>query len=120
MGLIKSFYYSFQGLMYILRTQHNARIHLLMAVLVLLLGLLLGVSDIGLSALFFAVVIVFLAEIINTAFEKTLDLIDTNHHPEIKVIKDMAAGAVLIAAVAATLIGLVVLGPPLKALLWHQ
>jgi diacylglycerol kinase (ATP) len=57
-----------------------------------------------------------LAEIFNTAIEKTLDLIDTEHNPRIMIIKDMAAGAVLVAAVAAVLMGVVIFGPYLVRL----
>lgn len=118
MDLIKSFYYSLLGLAYIVKSERNARIHMLMAILVLCLGLLLNVSDTELAAIFFAVVLVFLAEIVNTAFEKTLDLIDTEHNPQIKVIKDMAAGAVLVTAVSAAMIGIVIFLPPIIRLIW--
>src|SRR5581483_6853079 len=101
MGLIRSFYYSFVGLWDILRTQRNARIHLLLAIFALALGLVLKVGDGPLAAVCFAIVIVFLAEIINTAFEQTLDLVHPETSPQVKRVKDMAAGAVLIAAIAA-------------------
>lgn len=117
-GLVKSFRYAIEGIGYVLRYERNARIHLLFALLVFVLGLALRVSAQGLAAIFFAVVIVFLAEIFNTAIEKTLDLIETNHHPQIKIVKDMAAGAVLVAAGAAVAIGVVVFTPYLERLLW--
>jgi diacylglycerol kinase len=69
-----------------------------------------------LAAILLAIIIVFFAEIMNTAFEKTLDLVEPNHHPQVKLIKDMAAGAVLITAVTAVAIGLVIFPPYLLAL----
>src|SRR5438270_1779186 len=105
MGLVRSFKYAFSGLRYILRTQRNARLELVIAVLVLALAKLLDVSSAELVALVFVIIMVFLAEIINTAFEKTLDLIDTKPNPQIKVIKDMVAGAVLVAAMASVVVG---------------
>jgi diacylglycerol kinase len=113
----QSLKFAWKGLSHIVRHERNARIHLLFAVLAFVMGVFLRVSDVQLAAIFFAVIIVFLAEIFNTAIEKTLDLIDTEHNPHIMMIKDMAAGAVLVAAVAAVLMGVVIFGPYL-ARLW--
>jgi diacylglycerol kinase (ATP) len=115
---LKSFTYAFQGLLYVFKYERNARIHLLFAVLVFVLGVYLNVSDVQLAAIFFAVVLVFLAEVINTAFEKTLDLIDTAHNPRIRIVKDMAAASVLVAATAAVIMGFVVFMPYIVRLIW--
>ena len=120
MDFIKSFGYALTGLWYILKTQRNARIHLVIAIAVLLLSVLLQVSNEGLAAIFIAILLVFLAEIINTAFEKTLDLIDVNHRPEIKIVKDMVAGAVLVASVGAVIIGLAVFRVYILELVWRR
>ncbi len=120
MKFYKSFYFALKGLVYVLASERNARIHLVLAVLALALGIKLDVSNLGLAAIFFAIVLVFLAEIMNTAFEKTLDLIDKNHNQQIKLIKDMAAGAVLVTSVAALLIGIIILLPPLLEVLWRH
>jgi diacylglycerol kinase (ATP) len=116
-GLFKSFGYALRGIEYVIRYERNARIHLLVAILALLLGLELRVSDAQLAAIFFAVIIVFLAEIINTAFEKTLDLVSPDYHPQVKIVKDMAAGAVLVAAGGAVIIGLMIYTPYVVKLL---
>ncbi len=108
---LKGFYYAWQGIIHVLRYERNARAHLLFAVLAFLLGIYLRVSNAELAAIFFAVIIVFLAEIFNTAIEKTLDLIDTEHNHRIMVIKDMAAGAVLVSAIAALMLGVVIFMP---------
>jgi diacylglycerol kinase len=109
-GFMRSTRHALKGLGHVLRHERNARIHLAAAVLAFLLGLLLELSLGRLAAVFFAVIMVFLAEIFNTAIERTLDLIDINENPRIKIIKDMTAGAVLVASAAAALIGVAVFG----------
>lgn len=108
---MKSFVYAFEGVYYIFRHERNARVHLVLAVVAFCAGLAFRVSDTALAAIFFATILVFLAEIFNTAIEKILDLVEPNHHPQVKLIKDMAAGAVLVAAVAAIAIGVVIFTP---------
>lgn len=110
--------HAWHGLHHIFLHERNARIHLGFAVLAFLLGLLLQVSNAELAAVFFAVIIVFLAEIFNTAIERTLDLIDVRENPRIKLIKDMSAGAVLVAATAAAVMGVAIFAPYLAKLLW--
>ena len=110
-NIIRGFGFAVKGLWYVLRYERNARIHLVAAVFALLLSLYLHVSDVELAAVFFAIIIVFLAEIVNTALEKTLDLIDTKPNHQIMIIKDMAAGAVLVAAIAAAIVGFEIFAP---------
>lgn len=110
-NLHKSLNYALEGIGYVIRHERNARIHLILAIFALALGFFLKVTDAQLAAIFFAVIIVFLAEIINTAFEKTLDILSPNHHPEVKIIKDIMAGAVLVAASGALIIGLIIYTP---------
>ena len=114
--LTSSFGHAWHGIRYVLRSEPNARIHLLFAITVLVMSLVLRLRHEDMAAVTFAVVMVFLAEIINTAFEKTLDIIEPNHHPQVKLIKDMAAGAVLVTAGAAVIIGVVIFTPYLVAL----
>ena len=111
MRLVKGFKYALLGLGHILRSEQNARIHLAIAVAVLGLGITLGVSPAELAAIFFAIIIVFVAEVLNTAVEKTLDLIEPEHNGQVAIIKDMAAGAVLVAAGGAIIIGVVIFWP---------
>jgi diacylglycerol kinase len=80
------------------------------------MGVYVGLSAVELAAIFFAVVVVFVAEITNTAIEKTLDLVEPGHHPQVGLVKDMAAGAVLVAAAAAVAIGVVIFTPYLVEL----
>jgi diacylglycerol kinase (ATP) len=106
-------WHALHGVVHVLKHERNARIHLLLAIVALFLGVWLQISNVELAAVFFAVVIVFLAEIFNTAIERTLDLIDVHDNSGIKIIKDMSAGAVLVAAVAAVAIGIVIYIPAL-------
>ncbi|HEY2003936.1 MAG TPA: diacylglycerol kinase family protein [Candidatus Saccharimonadia bacterium] len=119
-GLLKGMMHAWHGVMHVFRHEHNARLHLMFALLALLIGLWLGVSDAELAAVFFAVILVFLAEIFNTAIERTLDLIDPNENAQVKMIKDMSAGGVLMAAVAAVIIGVAIFGPLLVEKLWAR
>jgi len=80
------------------------------------MGLLLRLTPGDLAAILLAVIVVFFAEIMNTAFEKTLDIVEPHHHPQVKLIKDMAAGAVLVTAIAAVAIGIVIFTPYLAAI----
>lgn len=112
---IASFGHAFRGWGYVLKTQHNAWIHSLMAVVVLVLGLWLKLPTQDWAILIITVTMVFMAEFINTAIEAVVDLASPVHHPLAKAGKDVGAAAVLIAALAAILIGLLILGPPLLA-----
>lgn len=117
--LANGFKYALIGLWHIVRVEQNARIHLAVAVLVMVAGLTLGLSNGELAAIFFAVIIVFLAEVLNTAIEKTLDLIEPQFNNKVAIIKDMAAGAVLVAAIGAVIIGVVIFTPYILELLWR-
>jgi diacylglycerol kinase len=95
------------------RTQPNIRIHILITVAVVLtaLWLELPVSEFGI--LFLTIGLVLVTELVNTAIEVLVDLVSPEHHPKAKVVKDVAAGAVVVAAMVSVAIGLLVLGPPL-------
>jgi diacylglycerol kinase (ATP) len=110
-----AFRYAFQGWGYVLKTQRNAWIHSLVAILVILMGLWLGLTNQDWAILILTIAMVFTAEFINTAIEAVVDLASPTHHPLAKVGKDVGAAAVLIAALAAILVGLLILGPPLWA-----
>ena len=112
---IAAFGHAFRGWWYVLNTQHNAWIHTAVAVIVLLLGLWLKLSARDWAVLVLTIAMVFTAEFINTAIEAVVDLASPVHHPLGKVGKDVGAGAVLVAALAAILVGLLILGPPLWA-----
>lgn len=110
---LRSFGHALRGWWYVLRTQHNAWIHAVAAVLVFILGMWLRLPARDWAVLILTVTMVFAAEFVNTAIEAVVDLASPVHHPLAKVGKDVGAAAVLIAALAAALIGLLILGPPL-------
>jgi diacylglycerol kinase (ATP) len=110
---IAAFGHAFRGWWYVLNTQHNAWIHTAVAVIVLILGLWLKLTARDWAVLVLTIAMVFMAEFLNTAIEAVVDLASPVHHPLAKVGKDVGAGAVLVAALAAVLVGLLILGPPL-------
>ncbi len=96
-----------------MRTQHNAWIHATVATLVFLVALWLEIPPRDWAVLILTIAMVFAAEFINTSIEAVVDLASPTHHPLAKVGKDVGAAAVLVAALAAILVGLLILGPPL-------
>lgn len=110
---IRSFGHAFRGWAYVLKTQHNAWVHAVIATLVFLLAFWLNLPPRDWAVIILTVTMVFAAEFVNTAIEAVVDLASPLHHPLAKVGKDVGAAAVLIAALAAVLIGLLILGPPL-------
>ena len=109
----RSFGHAFRGLWFVLRTQQNAWIHALAAILVFILAWWLRLPARDWTVLILTIAMVFTAEFINTAIEAVVDLASPKKHPLAKVGKDVGAAAVLISALAAVLIGLLILGPPL-------
>ena len=114
---IASFGYAFSGLWYSLRTQRNARVHALIALLAVIMGLLLHISTVEFAIIFIAITSVFIAEMFNTVMEICVDLASPEYHPLAKIAKDVAAGAVLLNAILAVIIGLLIFGPHLWALI---
>ena len=106
--LLDSFNFAFEGIIHVLRTQRNLRIHFGVAVAVLILALIVDVTKIELIALLLSVTFVLIAEMLNTAVEAAIDIATTSFDPMAKLAKDIAAGAVLIAAVNALAVGYIV------------
>ena len=112
---MKSFSYAIAGVRELLRSQHNARIHLLATVLVMALAWWLEVAAQQWALLFVACAMVWCAEALNTAIEFLADAVTTEPHPLIKKAKDVAAAAVLIVAIFSLAIGVVVFLPYVQA-----
>ncbi|HET6598173.1 MAG TPA: diacylglycerol kinase family protein [Anaerolineales bacterium] len=110
-----AFGHAFRGWWYVLKTQHNAWIHLVFATVVILVGLWVGLQPFDWAVIVLTIAMVFTAEFINTAIEAVVDLASPVQHPLAKVGKDVGAGAVLVAALAGIVIGLLIIGPPLWA-----
>jgi|SRR5690606_20218878 diacylglycerol kinase len=110
---LQAFRHAFRGLFYVMRTQRNAWIHTAVTVAVFIVGVWLEISLIEWAIVVLTIAFVFMAEFINTAIEAVVDLASPNKHPLAKIGKDVGAAAVLVAAFAAVLVGLLILGPPL-------
>lgn len=106
--LLDSFNYALEGVIHVLRTQRNLRIHFLAAVLVFAAAIAVGVSRLQLLALLLAIAFVLVAEMLNTAIEGVIDVSTTSFDPNAKLAKDIAAGAVLIASITAVAVGFLV------------
>jgi len=106
--LLDSFNVALEGIIHVLRTQRNMRIHFAVAMGVLVTAVATGVSRLELIALLLSITFVLLAEMINTAIEGAVDVSTTSFDPNAKLAKDIAAGAVLIATVNAVAVGYLV------------
>lgn len=107
-SVFESFNYAIEGIVHVLRTQRNMRIHFVVAIGVLVAALAFDVSRLELIALLLAIAFVLIAEMINTAVEAAVDVASTSFDPMAKLAKDIGAGAVLIAAVTAVAVGYLV------------
>jgi diacylglycerol kinase (ATP) len=107
-SIIQSFNYAIEGVVHVLRTQRNMRIHFAVAFAVIFVAAAAGVSRIELIALLISISFVLVAEMINTAVEGAIDAATTSFDPMAKLAKDIAAGAVLIASVNAVAVGYLV------------
>src|SRR3954470_13923842 len=110
-GRIRSFTFAGQGLWLTLKTQHNARIHAIATLAVALLGWVFGISRMEWCVIVLACAAVWTAEALNTAFEFLADATIPEFHPVVRDAKDIAAGAVLVTAVGATVIGALIFWP---------
>ena len=110
---LRSFYFAFAGLAYLFRTQRNARIHLVLGTGACGVAFWLRISRVEWAVLVFTIALVLILEGLNTAVEAAIDLASPKVHPLAKAAKDLAAGMVLIAAIASVAVGLLILGPPL-------
>lgn len=100
-----SFHYAFSGIMYAAKTQSNMRVHLIIAAVVLAAMLVLRLDRFYVIALVILIALVLALELVNTAVEAVVDLLTVAHHPLAKTAKDAAAGAVLVATMAAVVVG---------------
>jgi diacylglycerol kinase (ATP) len=107
-SVFESFNYAIEGVIHVLRTQRNMRIHFAVAVVVLAVAVAVGVAKLELIALLLAIAFVLVAEMVNSAIEGAIDVSTTSFDPNAKLAKDIAAGAVLIASVTALGVGYLV------------
>lgn len=108
---LKSFKYAINGLITLFKEETNAKVHLASTVLVIIVGIYLKVSSRDWIALTLCIAFVVSMELINTAVEQLADIVSPTWHPLVKKAKDVAAAAVLVAALASVIVGLLVFLP---------
>jgi diacylglycerol kinase (ATP) len=118
-GRIRSFRYAIAGIVRMIRCQHNAWIHALATIVVLIAGFYFQLNQSEWCWIVVAISMVWTAEALNTAFEFLADAASPNFHPVVRDAKDVAAGAVLLTAVAATIIGAIIFWPHVVATMSH-
>lgn len=114
---IESFKYAFRGIVLVLKSEKNMLIHLIISILVLICGIFFQISTTEWMICLLCFGLVFSTEMINTAIETLVDLVSPNHHKLAGKAKDIAAGAVLVAAIFAAITGLIIFIPKGLALL---
>ncbi len=115
---LRSFGYAFEGIVFLFRYEHNAIIHLTIALNVVIVGFFLELSPAEWSLIVIQIGLVMMAEAFNTAVEKLADRVTPDIDPAIKQVKDLSAGAVLIAAATAAIVGVLIMAPKLADLIW--
>lgn len=106
-NLLDSFGYAIAGIMYCLTTQRNMKIHVIAAMAAILLGLWAELSRVEIMILVFTIFLMLIAETLNTAIEATVDIASPDFHPLAKIAKNVAAGAVLLAALNSLIVGFI-------------
>lgn len=114
--LSDSFRNAFSGVKQAFARERNMRIHMTAAVLCIILGAVCGLDAVKWAILFIAIGLVVVAEMVNTAIENLVDMITDEYSPEAKLAKDIAAGAVLVAAAVAVILGVLIFARPLLRL----
>ncbi|MED4016494.1 diacylglycerol kinase family protein [Sutcliffiella cohnii] len=110
-SLSKSFFFALEGFMYVLKKERNIKIHIIIAIFMILLSLYLNISKIEWVVLFLIIGGMVVIEIINTAIENVVDLVTEDFHPLAKIAKDVAASAALVFAVVAVVVGIILYLP---------
>lgn len=108
---IKSFSYAFQGIKTFFLTQHNAWIHAMATIIVIILGNIVALSTNEWCWIILSIALVFITEMLNTAIEFLTDIVSPEYHPLAKKTKDVAAGGVLVSAIIAVILGLLIFVP---------
>ena len=111
---VESANYAIEGILHAAKTERHLRYHFYAAVLILLLSLILGITRFEFIAIAIVAIIVLSVEMLNTAIEATVDIIFKEYDNRAKIIKDIAAGAVLTASIGAAVVGYIIFLPYLK------
>lgn len=108
-NLLESFNCAIEGFIYVVKTQRNMRLHFLTAALVITASLFLNLDGLEMLILTFTIALVLITEMVNTAVEALVDMITDAYHPLARIVKDISAGAVLISATTAVVVGYVLI-----------
>lgn len=114
---LKSFSYAFNGLRILIKEEYNARIHITIAIIIIILSWLLALSIIEWIAIIFSIGFVIFAELVNSSIENLADFICDIKNSKIKRIKDLSAAAVLISAFTAFVVGIIIFLPKILSFL---
>ena len=109
--LINSFKYAIEGIISSFKTERNMKIHVLAMIVVIALGLFFKLNKVEWCFIIIAIASVISAELFNTAIETVVDMVSPERNPKAKLVKDIAAGAVLVVAIGAAIIGFIIFGP---------
>lgn len=116
-SLLKSFANAFAGMAYFFTNDRNGKIHLAITIAVVVASIALHISTIEWMIVLLCIALVIGLEMLNSALEKLCDLVEPNYHPTIKVIKDVSAAAVVLAAIISVVIGVIIFLPKIMLLL---
>ena len=108
-SLPQSLAYALKGVKHIFKNERNFRLHIFSTVVVLFLAFYFKCDLLEIALLVIVISIVLVSEMINSAIEHTWDKLEPNHHPVVGMIKDMMAGAVMVAATSAFVVGLIII-----------
>lgn len=107
----RSMKHAIDGIIHTIKSERNFRIHLILLTLTVIAGLVFRLTLYEWIAITIISTMVLFAELINTAVEKTLDWLEPNHHEVVKIVKDVSAGAVLVCAIGAIIVGIIIFTP---------
>jgi diacylglycerol kinase len=110
-ALTRSFGYAFEGLFHAIKYNRNLKIHLVVALIVIIASIFFHVTLFEKEILGVMIVLVILSEMINTSIEEMVNLITIEHRKEAKIAKDVGAGMILVAALGATIVGIIIFTP---------
>ena len=108
--IINSFKYAIEGLVSSFKTERNMKIHIMAMIIVIALGIFMKLNKIEWCIITIAIVMVISAELFNTAIETVVDMVSPQKNPQAKLVKDIAAAAVLVLAIGAAVIGIIIFG----------
>ena len=108
---LQGFGFAINGWKAFYKTQFNGKVHILIAMMIIIIGIIAGISKTELILIFLTIGMVIITEMINTAIEFTCNFISKEYHTEIKTIKDLSAGAVLLSAIIAVIVGVLIFAP---------